>query len=168
MLKTSDGFDQSTDDLFQPSEDLKTPQIDLKTRLIDFEQPLIDFQQPQDEFEQPQDEKFFNQKSPEYFDNNDQTKQGPDNVSSFIMIFFIDIKSFSINIFFSIYFLKILFCLSLFRSLQKFGGLLLNEQEMYHMRASVSNTGNTETGFPVFGTFQYRQIPAKFCRYYNV
>jgi hypothetical protein len=26
---------------------------------------------------------------------------------------------------------------------------------------SVSNTGNTETGFPIFGTFQCRQIPAK-------
>jgi hypothetical protein len=30
---------------------------------------------------------------------------------------------------------------------------------------SVSNTSNTETGFPVFGTFQYWQIPAKFYRY---
>jgi hypothetical protein len=70
LTPTSDGFDQSTDDLFQPSEDLKTPQIDLKT-----------LQQPQDEFEQPQDEKL-------YFDNNDQTKQGPDNVSSLILNFF--------------------------------------------------------------------------------
>jgi hypothetical protein len=107
LTPTSDGFD-----LFQPSEDLKTPQIDLKTPLIDFQQPQDEFEQHQDEFEQPQDEKFFNQKSPEYFDNNDQTKQGPDNVSSLILNFVLDIKSFSINIFFSIYFLKILFCLS--------------------------------------------------------